>query len=836
MSSGSAAVNPFTLAMRLLRRDWRAGELRLLTTALILAVAAVTSVSFFTDRIDRAMEQQASEVLAADLRLSRTRPLPDSLSDEAKRSGLTQALTLGFPSVILNQGNTQLVDVKAVSGGYPLRGQLQVRDAFDAESLPATGLPAQGEAWLEDRLLPLLGLAIGDRFKLGQSQFQVTRIITYEPDRSANLFQLAPRVMINRQDVETTGLLGPASRVRYHLLLAGEPEAIQSYAEWVKAQDVAGLEVDDIRHARPETRAALDQGSRFLRLAAATAILLCVVAVALSSRRFVERQSDTSALLRCLGAQRRQVMLIFLLRLLGLGLIASLVGNLIGLAAQAVLVEMVGHWFTQRIPPPSAWPLLSGFATGILVLIGFSLPSVIRLGEVPPLRVFRRDLDAPPLGYQISLGLALSALMALLVWQIGDDKLAFQLIGGLLAGLLLLLLISRLLVRLLAPLRTHAAGSWRYGLASLSRNPATTSVQLTGFGLGMTVLLVLALVRVDLLTSWRSSLPDNAPNQFLINIQPDQVEGVKQLLESNGIRNVGLYPMIRGRLIRIGEHSVSADDYSSPRAKRLATRDFNLSFSRDMQTDNRSTAGAWWTPSDWDRPWFSVEEGLAKTLGIKLGDEIRFEVAGATVSGEVVNLRSVKWDSFNVNFFVVSPPGLLKDQPATYITSFHLPASQRQILHQLIRTYPSITALDVTALMQQIRQIMDRGTLAVESVFLFTLAAGLIVLYAGIQASYELRVQETALLRTLGLKRRQLTLSIALEFALLGALAGVISALLATAISYTLSTAVFDLPWTPNPLLWLWAMCGGALAIGIAGTLASWSLLNIPPMAVLKRA
>ncbi len=836
MSSGSAAVNPFTLALRLLRRDWRAGELRLLTTALILAVAAVTSVSFFTDRIDRAMEQQASEVLAADLRLSRTRPLPDNLSDEAQRAGLTQAVTLSFPSVVLNQGNTQLVDVKAVSGGYPLRGQLQVRDAFDAESHPATGLPTQGEAWLEDRLLPLLGLAIGDKFKLGQSQFQVTRIITYEPDRSANLFQLAPRVMINRQDVEATGLLGPASRVRYHLLLSGDPEAIQSYTKWVKTQDVPGLEVDDIRHARPETRAALDQGSRFLRLAAATAILLCVVAVALSSRRFVERQSDTSALLRCLGAQRRQVTLIFLLRLLGLGLIASLVGSLIGLAAQAVLVELVGHWFTQRIPPPSAWPLLSGFATGILVLIGFSLPSVIRLGEVPPLRVFRRDLNAPPLGYQISLGLALSVLVALLVWQIGDDKLAFQLIGGLLAGLLLLLLIARLLVRLLAPLRHRSAGSWRYGLASLSRNPTTTSVQLSGFGLGMTVLLVLALVRVDLLSNWRNSLPDNAPNQFLINIQPGQVEGVRQQLQANGIQDVGLYPMIRGRLVRIGEHPVSADDYPSPRAKRLATRDFNLSFATEMQSDNRSIAGSWWTEPQKDQPWFSVEEGLAKTLGIKLNDELEFEVAGTMLSGKVTNLRSVKWDSFNVNFFVVGTPGLLQDQAATYITSFYLPTSQRNLLHELIQTYPSITALDVTALMQQIRHIMDRGALAVESVFLFTLIAGVVVLYAGIQASYELRVQETALLRTLGLRRGQLIRSIALEFALLGALAGLVSALVATAISYTLSTAVFDLPWKLDPGLWLWALIGGAAGIGFAGTLASWPLLNIPPMAVLKKA
>ncbi len=829
-------MSTLSLALQLLRRDWRAGELRLLVTALVIAVASVTSVGFFTDRIERAMQRQATEVLAADLRLDSRRPVDPGFVQQARALGLQTAETVSFPSVVLSNGATQLVQAKAVSQGYPLRGQLLTRDSATGADRSSGTIPAAGEAWLEDRLLPLLGLKIGDSIKLGQLHFRVTRLISYEPDRASNLFQLAPRVMINRVDLAATGLLGPGSRVRYRQLLAGDESSISAYRQWLENQSLDAVEIEDIRGARPELRVALDRGGRFLRLTAASAILLCVVAVALSSRRFVERQADTSALLRCLGASRRQVARIFFLRLLGLGLIASLLGSAIGLLVQSGLIALVGHWFTQRIPAPTPWPVLSGLGTGVLVLIGFALPSVLRLSRVPPLRVFRRHLGAPSLGYQLSIGAALLCLAVLLVWQIGDDKLAFQLIGGLLAGLALLMGVSRLLVYLLRPLRSRSAGSWRYGLASLSRNAATTSVQLTGFGLGITVLLMLAMVRVDLLDDWRNALPEKSPNQFLINIQPQEVEGVRSMLQAGGITTSGLYPMIRGRLLSIDGKPVSPEDYPSPRAQRLAARDFNLSQGIEMQSDNEITAGRWWNRNELDRPWFSVEEGIAETLGIPLGAELTFEVAGARISGEVTSLRSVQWDSFNVNFFVIGTPGLMSGQPASYITSFHLPPDKRPLLHELIQRYPSITALDVSALMQQVRAIMDRGVMAVESVFLFTLAAGVIVLYAGIQASRELRIQEAAILRTLGLSRRRLLVSVLLEFALLGGLAGLISAGLASAISWSLATRVFDLPWHPDPWMWALALFGGAAGVGIAGIAASWHLFNTPPVAVLRRA
>ncbi|PVV10036.1 MAG: ABC transporter permease [gamma proteobacterium symbiont of Ctena orbiculata] len=828
-------MNSLQFALRLLRRDWRAGELRLLATALVIAVASVTSVGFFTDRIERAMARQASEVLAADIRVESNQPLPESFTQEAERRQLAQASTLSFPSVILHAEATQLVQVKAVSDTYPLRGQMRIRDRVTGDDHVAEAVPASGEAWLEERLLPLLGIDVGDRIKVGKSSFRVSRIIVYEPDRSANLFRLAPRLLIPIGDIPETGLLGPASRVRHYLLLAGSSSQMSDYREWVEGQNIRGLQVEDIRSARPELRSALDQGGRFLRLAAATAILLCMVAVALSSRRFVERQSDSSALLRCLGASRRQVTRIFILRLLSLGLLASLLGVLIGLGVQTLLIQLIGHWFTSQVPAPTAWPVVSGLVTGILVLIGFSLPSVIRLGEVPPLRVFRRHLAAPPISYRLFLLVSLVSLSVLLVWQIGDDRMALRLIGGLLAGLAILLLFSRLLVYVLAPLRHLTAGSWRYGLASLSRNPATTSIQLTGFGLGFTVLLLLAIVRVDLLSSWQGALPADSPNQFLINIQPDEVEGVRDLLALGEIETKGLFPMIRGRLVSIDGHPVSRDDYDNPRAQRLATRDFNISHALQPQADNKIIAGRWWSQTQLNEAWFSVEQGLAETLGIPLEAELEFEIAGSRIKGRVQSLRSVEWDSFNVNFFVIGTPGLLARGPATYITSFYMPAEKRPVLHRLIQQFPSITALDVTAIMAQVRAIMDRGALAVEAVFLFTLAAGLIVLYAGIQASHELKVQETAVLRTLGVKRSVLYLSTLLEFALLGGLAGLISAALASGISYSLAHTVFNLPWEFNLSMWITALLGGALCVGIAGTLASRPLLNTPPLVTMRR-
>ncbi|MCG6867966.1 MAG: ABC transporter permease, partial [Gammaproteobacteria bacterium] len=706
------------LAWRLLRRDWRAGELRLLVFAVVVAVASVTTVTFFTDRVERAMSRQATAVLAADLVVESSQPLNDAIHETAKRYHLNTADTLNFPSVVVAGDRTQLVQVKGVSDTYPLRGELLTALERGGADSVTPGIPAAGEAWVEARLLAVLGLGIGDDLRLGEADLRIARIVTREPDRAANLFRLAPRVMVALDEIARTGLLGPASRVRHRFLVAGEAGDVERFRNWLQTHLPEGASLADVSSARPELRMALERGSRFLRIAAVTATLLCIVAVAMSTRRFVERQSDAGALLRCLGASRRRVFAIFSLRLLLLGLAGSLAGTLAGLMLQTVLAELVGNWFSDDLPAPSAWPLAAGVATGILMLGGFVLPSVLRLANVPPMRVFQRTAGPPPLSFGLFVVTAGLALTTLLVWQIGDDALAFRLLGGLAGGLIVLVIAARLLVRLLTPMRSRATGSWRYGLASLSRSPATTTLQLTGFGLGITALLLLALVRVDLLSAWRDALPEDAPNHFLINIQPDEVDGVRDLLTADGLDVGGPFPMVRGRLESIGDREVDPEDYEEIRTRRLATREFNLSQAETLQTDNAIVAGQWWSAEEHEQPLFSVEEGIAGRLGIEVGDELVFNVAGQSVRGRVSNLRSVQWDSFNANFFVIGTPGLMRDLPATYIATFYLPPERFDVVSRLVRQYPSVTALDVTALMKQVRDIMDRGALAVESVFL----------------------------------------------------------------------------------------------------------------------
>jgi putative ABC transport system permease protein len=824
-------------AIRFLRRDWRAGELRLLATAIVVAVASVTAVGFFTDRVERAMTRQASEVLAADLVLEWSARPADSIETQARDQGLRSARTLGFPSVVLAGETTQLIQVKAVSPGYPLRGAVRTAPEPGVADAVTDRMPGPGEAWVEPRLLALLGLQPGGQLKLGELDLRVSRVLTYEPDRAANLFRLAPRVMIRLDDAERSGLLGPASRVRHRLLLAGEPDQVDQFRRTLDDRLPQGAELSDVRNARPEIRDALDRGGRFLRLTAVTATLLCLVAVALSTRRFVQRQADASALLRCLGASGRRINAIFAWRLLLLGVAASLAGGVLGLATQPVLAALVGNWFTEALPPPSAWPFVTGLVTGVLVLSGFALPSVLRLGKVPPLRVFRRDLEAPPVAYWLTTGAAVAAVAALLFWQVGDDAMAGRLVGGMVATIVVLLGASRLLVQMLRGLRRHTAGSWRYGLASLSRNPATTSVQLTGFGLGITALLLLAMVRVDLLSAWQRELPADAPNHFLINIQPEEVDDVRDLLDAHDIDTGGPYPMARARLLTIDGRPVNPDAYTNPRARRLAEREFNLSWSRDPQPDNRIAEGRWWSAAEaGESAAFSVETGIAETLGIGLDDALEFDIAGERVEARVTSLRTVQWDSFNANFFVVGTPFLMRDKPATYIASFHLPPERHDVIREIVAGYPSVTPLDVSALIAQVRGIMDRGALAVEFVFLFTLLAGVVVLVASIQASRELRLQEAAVLRTLGLKRRRLLEAIALEFGLLGALAGFVAAAAATVVSYSLATGVFGLPWRPDPAMWLIAIAGGAMGVGAAGVAATWRITREPPVAVLREA
>ncbi|MCW8902845.1 ABC transporter permease [Sedimenticola sp.] len=827
-------MNTFVLALRFLRRDWRSGELRLLVLALIIAVSAVTAVGFFTDRVEQAMILQANQVMAADLVLSSSRPVPESFEQQAEALGLRTAHTLSFPSVIMHRDETQLVEVKAVSRDYPLRGELRVRTQPSAEEQSVTEPPIPGNLWGEARLMAALGLQPGDQVSLGETNLALEQILSRDSALGNSFFRLGPEVLIALEDIPKTGLVTPASRVRYRLLVAGDQTQVEAFQRWAGSRLPRGVRLEHLSSARPELRNTLDRGSRFLSLAALVAVLVAGATVALATRRFVERQSDTSAIMRCLGASQSLILRVLLLRLLLLGLLASLLGIAGGWLAQYLLAGLLSDWFGGTLPSPTPWPVLMGLGTGLITLIGFTLPPALRLGAVPPLRVLRRDLGAPPASTWLLALCALGAMASLMRWQAGDATLAGWVLLGTLGTVSLLLLVAWALIHLLRPLRHSGGTLWRQGLSGLLRDPAMTALQLSGFGLGILAMLLLVIIRVDLLDAWQQTIPERAPNHFLINIQPEDAETMGQFFRQQQIEQAGIYPMLRARLTGINANPVSPDQYQDDRAQRLVEREFNLSWAVEPQKENQIVSGHWWDASNRESSLFSVETGIAETLGIKLGDKLSFDLAGVPIEAEVSNLRQVRWDSFQPNFFVIGTPALLRDHPTNYITSFYLPPGQEALLAQLVKQYPSVTIIDVSAIMQQIREIMQRGSLAVEYVFLFTLAAGLLMLYAGIQTSREHRRQESVVLRTLGMQRKGLIQAAGIEFITLGVLAGTLASLSATVTGWFIATEVFGFAFQPNAWTAIIGILGSGIAIGLAGVLATWPLTVQPPLRMLQ--
>jgi putative ABC transport system permease protein len=826
-------MTAWRLTLRLLRRDWRSGELYLLAAALVLTVAAMTAVGFFADRVEATMTRQGSELIAADLLIESSSAIPDNLLEEAAERGLSNARVVEFRSVVMAGRAPQLVQITAADPAYPLRGQVRIRDDVEAADRMTVGGPSPGDVWAESRLLRLLEIKVGETISIGDSRLKVSAILSSAPDQGGNLFDLAPHLLMNRADLAATGLIAPASRATYRLLIAGDAKPVSAFKNWVTPRLAANASLNQAADARPAFASAVERASRFLHLATLVTLLVAGAAIALASHRLVERQIDAVAIMRCLGAPRHLLMRVFILRLAVFGLIASLFGCLLGWLGQAGLVSTLSGWFPQDLPPASLAPIAVGVATGMITLLGFAVPPLVQLARVPPLRALRRDLGSPRASALLSLAAAGLALAVLVVWQAGDLGLAWKLLAGVLGTLATLILVALALVRLASRLAGRSRGVWRLGLASLARRPSGAILQITGFGIGILALLLLAVVRVDLLHAWQRSLPVGAPNYFLINIQPQEVEPLKVFLKESGIQGNRLYPMIRGRLVRINTRDVKPADFDNPRAQQLATREFNLSYSDLPQPDNRILAGSWW-PDDQAPPQFSVEKGIAETLGIRLGDTLTFWVSGHEVSGPISSLREVQWDSFNVNFFVIASPSLLSNEAATFITSFHLPGDREEIITQLARRFPSVTPLDVDAVLTQVRQVIDRGVLAVEYVFLFTLAAGLLVMYAGIQASLEQRRVEHGILRTLGAGRHALLSSLAVEFTVAGLLAGLLASVFAEMTGWLLAEQLFKLDFSFNPTLWTVGVLGSGLLIGLAGTLATYPLLIRPPLRALR--
>lgn len=832
--TGPGLIRQVRFALRSLWRDLRAGELRVLALALLVAVASVTAVGFFTDRIGRAVERQAGDVLAADLLATSGFPIPAELIEGIKSRQLETAQHIRFPSVVVNERDeSQLVAMKAVSGGYPLRGTIKLASIDDPAKplVDAPGVPEPGDVWVDAQLKSALALESGDILTLGAADFAVSHVILFEPDRGENAFEFAPRVMVNMLDLDKAQLLGEGSRARYTLLMAGVSTELDGARDWLTENYATDVRIQGVRDGSPQMRRALDRAQRFLGLASVVTVLLAGAAIALAVRHFALRQADASAVMRTLGASRAEVIVWLSIRLASIALIASLVGILVGWFAQLILANLLQGWFGLTLPAPGFMPPLIGIMTAFIALAGFGLLPIIKAGRVNVMRVLQRDYSGMDTSSLVAGVLGLLATFAVVFLLSRDLVLSAIVVLGVVAMLSVFALFGRLII---SAVRRLAGPRFRMSTAGLQRRAASSVVQLSAFAMGIMALLLISIVRVDLLAAWEQDLPADAPNVFVVNIQPDQVDGFAAQLASQGIETTGIHPMVRSRLIAHNGKSVLSDD-ATERQQRRARREYNLSFSSTLPPNNKIVSGEWW-PQTSTEPLLSLEQEWAEDQGFAIGDTLTFKSAGVETTATVANWREVDWESFQVNFFVVSTPVMLEQLPSTYVTSFNIKENFVSATTGWVREFPGIATLDIGAIITRVKSLMDRASLAVEYVFLFTLLAGFCVLLAAVQSSQGERIRESALLRALGASHKQLREAVIAEFAILGAIAGLLAAVFASIIAWSLSRYIFELPFQLNVWLWIIGVFGGALGIATAGFLATRRVLYTPPIVALRHA
>jgi putative ABC transport system permease protein len=821
------------LAWRLLARDWHAGELRLLAAALVIAVGAVTAIGFFSDRLNRAMTYQSADLLGADLRLTGAEPVPADWLAAATDHGLHHVETLDFASVVVHGDKLQLTSVKAAAPGYPLRGTLRTAAVPYAPEADTGGIPAPGTVWAETRVWQALDIKAGARIEIGNAAFTVTRVLTYEPGRGGSFFTMAPRVLMHRDDVAATGVVQPGSRVTYSYLFAGSDTDLARYQEWLKIRLGPHHRLFNVRDGGSSIGRALGRAERYLGLTSLLAVLLAGVAIAMGARRYSERHFDTAAMLRCLGATQRELVALFAPQFLLLGLIASAAGCALGWLTQEAVFYLLREVYPLRLPPAGLAPVAFGFFTGLLALAGFALPPLLRLRQVPPLRVIRRELAPLPPSAWLVYGSAAIAIL-ILMWRFtGSLLLTAAVLAGSLAAAAALAAFAGGLLALSRRAHRRVGVTWRFGMNNLWRRARTSIGQILAFGLVLMAMAVIALLRTDLLSTWQTQLPPDVPNHFAFNILPQDVAATQGFFAQHRIPASDLYPMVRGRLTEINGRPVTQAVTKEEDGNEAIRRELNLTWSGTLPSDNRVVRGTWWNDAAVANP-VSVEEKLAQKLGIDTGDELTFSIGGSERRARVASIRSVQWDSFHPNFYMIFPPGALDDLPATYLTSFHLAPEQKPLLTSLVRSFPAVTVLEMDQVLAQVRTILAQVTAAVELVLLFVLAAGFAVLFAALATSLDERFHEGALLRTFGAGRRQLRAAHFAEFAVLGALAGVLAAIGTELIAWALYTRAFELEYHFKWPVWILAPLAGGLLIGLAGYLGTRRVVSRSPLSVLR--
>jgi len=841
------------LGWRTLWRDVRSGELRLLVVAVTLAVASLTAVGFFADRLQGGLQRDARQLLGGDAVVATDRPAPAVFAQEAQRLGLAQSRTLGFQTMARAPealgSASKLVSLKAVEAGYPLRGTLRLTTTAGAPEQAARGVPPPGSVWVDAQLLDALALNVGDTLLLGSAQFRIGALIASEPDRGAGFMNFAPRVMMNGADVAATALVQPASRVNYRLAVAGEDALVARFVAWGNAQikgqaatngapaqvePMRGVRMESTQSGRPELSQTLERAEKFLSLVALLSALLSAVAVALAARAFAAKHLDDCAMLRVLGLSQRSIAASYAWEFALVGVFASSLGVALGYGVHYVFVVLLAGLVETSLPAASLAPVGLGLGMGLTLLCAFGLPPVLQLAQVPPLRVIRRDVgNLRPASVGV-LSLGVLGFAALLLAVSSDLTLGLIAVGGFAGAVLLFAALSWLAIRLLRASVNEATAPRALVLATrqISARPAYTVVQVSALAVGLLALVLLVLLRTDLIASWRKATPADAPNRFVINVMPEQASAFVDALHQAGVGKMDWYPMIRGRLVAVNGRSVSSDDYTDERAKRLVDREFNLSHSA-TRPDNNQVVGGRWTPEEPGA--ISMEEGIATTLALRLGDTLRFDMAGVQVDSKVTSLRKVDWTSMRANFFAMYPVSRLDGVPATYMGAFRAPGASG-FDNALVRQFPNVTNVDMSATINQVQRILDQVVRAVEFLFAFTLAAGLVVLFAAVSATREERAREFAIMRAVGAQNRLLRQVQRIELAGVGSLAGFLASVVASAVGWALARYVFDFAWTVS----LWIPLLGSLAGALLALAAGWwglrDVLRRPVVETLRRA
>lgn len=830
-------MNAVRFAIRSFGRELRSGEVLVLLSAVVLAVAALTAVGFLTDRIGKAVARQANEVLAADMRLRSAEPIPDEWRQSADEFNLERADMLAFPSVVFGPTDlSALSTILAVGEGYPLRGEVRTSASLFTEQFVADGVPGRGEIWADAALLARLDADVGETVAVGELDLEVTAVLTYRPDQSIGFASLAPSLLMNIADIPSSGLIAEGSRVRYSLLVAGNDDDVAAFNALMQDELPDDVRIRSAEESSERAYAAADRAQRFLSLTAVISLLLSAVAIAMSARRFANRRMDTVALMKSLGATQGFVITVSILQLIALGAIGVVFGSVGGFLAESALTLVLADLIQGDLPDPGLRPVLLASGSALVLLIGFALPSLLQLKDTPPLRVLRHDAEPPTPSRLLVAGMSLAAVAALLYTSVGDAQMLVILLGGIIVISLALYLVGRGLVAVMGRFRSGVGVAWRYGLANVARRGRASAVQVVAFGLGITVLLLLTLVRTDLLEGWRQTLDENAPNHFMINIQPDERESIAEIFRSDDIPVPRFDPLVRARMTTINGTSVKELDYPEEGGEWFTNREQNLSFASELSDSNEILEGDWW-PADYSGPALvSIEEEVAIETGLGIGDVLEFSVAGQTVEATVTSVRKINWDSFQPNFFLVLSPGALEGFPTSYISSLRVPAEKKTIFAGLVRKHPSVSVIDLDSIIQQVRGIIEKASLAVQAVFVFTILAGIAVLFAAVQSTIDERRFESAMLRALGAKKRIVFSGVMAEFAALGLAAGFLAAAGASVLAAIVAVQLFQLPYEFSPMLWVAGIGAGVAIVCFSGFFAARGAINAVPVEVLRGA